>query len=578
MTAARNLVLALGAMALAGVGRTSPPAPLPAAPPTTASALPAAAPIRYTEVAVQSGIDFKHVNGASGRKNYVETMGSGACWFDYDGDGDIDLYVVNSGALPGYSDSAVKPTNHLYRNDGGGRFVDVTAAAGVPGYGYGMGCAAGDIDNDGDIDLYVTNFGPNILYRNEGGGRFRDITAEAGVGDPRWSASAAFADIDNDGDLDLYVTNYIDFTLDNNKVCGEGNPPLRTYCHPDEYNGVPDTLYRNKGDGHFEDISAAAGVADPTGKGLGVVFTDINDDGWVDIYVANDKTMNFLYLNQRNGTFKDISLSSGTGFSESGEVQAGMGTDAADVNGDGRMDLIVTNLDYETNELYLNNGDLTFTDATFRAGLAEPCFLCVGFGTAFFDYDNDGDNDLLVVNGHIIDNIELLRDEVKYAQPPTLLANDGTGRFKDVTGQVGADFARPNVGRGVAVGDYDDDGDLDLFISNNNRQAELFRNDGGAEAGHWLTVKLRGVKSNRDGIGARLRVRTLDAAGKERWQVAEVRAGSSYLSQNDSRAHFGLGGAVAAATLEVRWPSGAVQTIKDVKADRIITVKEEADR
>jgi len=549
-----------------------------------AGAAPAAPPrILFTEVSAQAGIDFTHVNGGSGAKNYIETMGSGACWLDYDGDGRIDLYVVNSGILPGYvaPPGAPAPTNHLYRNEGGGKFRDVTAAAGVPGAAYGMGCAAGDVDNDGDVDLYVTNFGPNILYRNEGGGRFRDVTAEAGVGDPRWSSSAAFADIDNDGDLDLYVANYIDFTLDNNKFCGEGNPPERTYCHPDEYNGVPDTLYRNKGDGRFEDISAAAGVADPIGKGLGVVFTDINDDGWPDIYVANDKTINFLYLNQKNGTFKDISVTSGTGFSESGVPQAGMGTDAGDVNGDGRMDLIVTNLDYETNELYVNNGDLTFTDATFRAGLGEPCFLCVGFGTAFLDFDNDGDSDLMVANGHIIDNIEKFRDEVTYAQPPLLLANDGAGRFRDASREVGADFRRPGVGRGLAVADYDDDGDLDFVITNNNRKAELFRNDGGSAAGHWLSIRLQGVKANRNGIGARVRVKVKDAAGgnagnKERWRVYEVRAGSSYLSQNDTRLHVGLGGAREAEAVEVRWPGGAVQTVERVKADQILTIREEA--
>ena len=543
-----------------------------------AGAAAAASPITFTDAAIAAGIDFLHVNGASGRKNYIETMGSGACWLDYDGDGDIDLYLVNSGALPGWVAPAAgpPPANHLYRNEGGGRFRDVTAEAGVPGAGYGMGCTAGDIDNDGDVDLYVTNFGPNILYRNEGGGRFRDVTAEAGVGDPRWSASAAFADIDNDGDLDLYVTNYIDFTLDNNKFCGEGSPPVRTYCHPDEYNGVPDSLYRNKGDGRFEDISAAAGIADPIGKGLGVVFTDINDDGWQDIYVANDKTINFLYLNRRDGTFKDISVTSGTGFSESGLAQAGMGTDAADIDGDGRMDLVVTNLDYETNELYVNNGDLTFTNATFRAGLGEPCFLCVGFGTAFLDYDNDGDEDLLVINGHIIDNIALFRDELTYAQPPTMLSNDGKGRFKDVTGILGKDFTAPEVGRGLAVGDYDDDGDLDLLVSNNNRRAKLLRNDGGAAAGHWLTLRLQGTKSNRHGIGARVRVRTADAAGKESWRSFEVRAGSSYLSQNDTRLHVGMGRSLEAAAIEVRWPSGLTQTLKDVKVDRVVVVKESA--
>jgi len=533
--------------------------------------------VRFTDATREAGISFRHVNGASGQKYYVETMGSGACWFDADGDGDVDLFVVNSSELPGFK-TATKPRSRLYRNDGNGKFTDVTDEAGVGARGYGMGCVAGDIDGDGDLDLYVTNFGPNVLYRNLGNGKFQDVTAEAGVAGGGWSASAAFADIDNDGDLDLYVTRYIDFTLQTNKYCGQNKPGYRAYCHPDEYNGVPDLLYRNKGDGHFEDVSRRAGIANPIGKGLGVVFTDVNDDGWPDIYVANDKTMNFLYLNQKDGTFKDISLVSGTGFSEAGQVQAGMGTDAADVNGDGRMDLVVTNLDYETNELYVNNGDLTFSDATFKAGIAESSFLHVGFGAAFVDYDNDGAPDLLVANGHIIDNIGLTSTEVTYEQPRSMLRNDGAGRFREAGPALGPSFTAPNVGRGLAIADYDDDGDADFFVVNNNRDAQLLRNDGGSAAGHWLRVKLQGTKSNRDGVGARIRVKTRDAAGKERLQANEVREGSSYLSQNDLRVRFGLGPATTIDEVQIRWPSGAVQTLKDVKADQTLKTVEAADR
>ena len=539
----------------------------PAAPPSTA-------PVVYTDVTAASGIAFRHVHGGSGQKYYVETMGSGACWFDYDNDGDIDLYAVNSGALPGWK-GREDTSSRLYRNDGNGKFTDVTAAAGVGNDGrYGMGCTAGDIDGDGDRDLYVTTFNsPNIMYRNDGNGKFTDVTAASGTGDPRWSASAAFADIDNDGDLDLYVTNYIDFTLDNNKYCGEQGPGRRAYCHPDEYNGVPDSLYRNRGDGRFDDISAAAGVADPIGKGLGVVFLDLNDDGWQDIYVANDKTINFLYLNRKDGTFQDISMTAGTGFSESGVPQAGMGTDSADVNGDGRMDLIVTNLDYETNELYVNNGDLTFTDATFPAGMGEPNFLNVGFGTDFLDYDHDGDQDLLIINGHILDNISLFKDKVTYEQPRSLMANDGAGRFREVGPQLGADFVKPDVGRGVAAGDMDDDGDLDLFVTNNDRPAQLFRHDGAGKLGHWLLIRLQGARGNTDGIGARVRVTTRDGAGKPRTQAADARTASSYCSQNDTRLHFGLG-AAETADVEVRWPGGKPQTLPGVKADQILVIKE----
>jgi len=289
--------------------------------------------------------------------------------------------------------------------------------------------------------------------------------------------------------------------------------------------------------------------------------------------VANDKTINFLYLNRRNGTFEDISLTAGTGFSESGMPQAGMGTDAGDVNGDGRMDLIVTNLDYETNELYLNNGDLTFTDATFRAGLGEQNFLNVGFGTDFLDYDNDRDLDLLIMNGHILDNIALFKDKVTYEQPRSLMANDGAGRFREVGPGLGPAFVRPNVSRGVAVGDMDDDGDLDLFVANNDRKAELFRNDGGNRAGHWLLLRLRGARGNTDGIGARVKVTTRDASGKPRVQPADARTASSYCSQNDTRLHFGLG-ASTTADIEIRWPGGKTQTLKDVKADQILTITE----
>jgi hypothetical protein len=539
---------------------------------------PARAGITFTEVTAEAGIDFVHVNGASGQKYYIETMGSGACWLDYDGDGDIDLYVVQSAALPGYAGTD-EPADVLYRNEGKGRFTDVTAAAGLGDRGYGMGCVAGDIDNDGDADLFVTNFGPDVLYRNDGG-KFTDVTSAAGTGDPRWSASAAFGDIDNDADLDLYVTNYIDFTLENNKYCSE-RPGLRSYCHPDEYNGVPDLLFRNKGNGLFEEAAAAAGVANPIGKGLGVVFTDLNQDGWQDIYVANDKTINFLYVNRGNGTFRDASLSSGTGFSESGVPQAGMGTDAGDVNGDGRMDLLVTNLDYETNELYLNNGDLTFTDATFAAGLGAPGYLDVGFGVDLLDFDNDGDKDMLIVNGHILDNVEQFREQLTYAQPRALLANDGAGRFREVGPSLGEAFVRPAVGRGLAVGDYDDDGDLDFFVVNCNSRAQLFRNDGGNDpargGGHWLMLRLEGTLSNRDGVGARVRVLTKGTDGRERWQVDEVRAGSSYLSANDPRLHFGLGAAVKADIVEIRWPSGAIQRIEGVEGDRLHKVKEPAN-
>ena len=553
------LLFALALAATAGAG----PSPGAGAPP--------AAGVRFVDVTRQAGIDFVHVNGASGRKYYVETMGSGACWIDHDGDGDIDLYVVNSDVLPG-SGGPPGATGRLYENRGDGTFRDITAGAGLAHGGYGMGCAVGDIENDGDLDLYVTRFGDNALYRNDAG-RFTDVARAAGVVAGGWSTSAAFADIENDGDLDLYVATYIDFTLENNKFCGE--PGLRAYCHPDAYNGVPDRLFGNRGGGVFEDHSVRAGVADPIGKGLGVVFTDIDADGLSDIYVANDKTINFLYRNRGDGTFADISLTAGTGLSEQGLPQAGMGTDAGDVNGDGRFDLIVTNLDYETNELYINNGDRTFVDATFPAGLGEPNFMNVGWGVDFLDYDLDGDRDLAIVNGHLLDNARRFNDQARYEQPRSMLENDGTGHFKEVGPALGEAFVRPAVGRGLAVGDYDNDGDLDLFIVNNGAPAELLRNDrSGAPERHWLLVSLRGRSSNRFGVGARVEVVTRQEDGTLRRQSDEVRAGSSYLSTNDLRLHFGLGTARTAQSVEVRWPSGARQVLTDVAADRTLTVQE----
>ena len=545
----------IAAVVLLGVIATLSAPPAPAAGPG------------FVDVTRQAGIDFVHTNGASGRKYYVETMGSGACWIDHDGDGDIDLYVVNSGALPGFTGPAA--TGRLYENRGDGTFRDITGPAGVAHPGYGMGCTVADIENDGDLDLYVTRFGDNVLYRNDAG-KFTDVTARAGVAGGGWSTSAAFADIENDGDLDLYVATYIDFTLENNKYCGE--PGLRAYCHPDAYNGVPDRLFLNRGDGTFEDGSRRAGIADPLGKGLGVVFTDIDADGFPDIYVANDKTINFVYLNRKDGTFADISLASGAGLSEQGIPQAGMGVDAGDVNGDGRFDLIVTNLDHETNELYLNNGDRTFSDATFTSGLGEPNFMNVGWGVDFLDYDRDGDRDLVIVNGHILDNAHLFNDQARYAQPRSMLDNDGSGKFREVGPSLGEAFLRPAVGRGLAVGDYDDDGDLDLFIVNNNAPAELLRNEG-PRGRHWLGVSLRGHKSNRFGVGARVDVVTRGGDG-ERRQSEEVRAGSSYLSQNDLRLHFGLGSASVAERVEIRWPSGTRQTMTGVAADRVVHVEE----
>ena len=513
---------------------------------------------------------FLHRHGGSGRKYMVETMGSGVCWFDADGDSWPDLYLLNGQPLPGYA-GREDFSSRLYRNRADGTFEDVTEASGVGAPGYGMGCAAADVDDDGDLDLFVAAFGPDRLYINRGGGKFEDASQAWGVGDPRWGASAAFADYDRDGDLDLYVCNYVDFTIENHKYCGERRPGYQAYCHPDEYNGVADILYRNDG-GKFTDVTRAAGVGDPGGKGLGVVWGDYDNDGDSDAYVANDKTANYLWRNNGDGTFTDVALLAGAALGEDGQSQAGMGTDFGDYDGDGDLDIVVTNLDLENNNLYRNNGDGTFSDVAFTVGVGEPSYLKVGFGAEFLDYDNDADLDLFVVNGHIIDNISLYRDRITYAQANLFMENRG-GRFIDRTADLGPDLRLEKVGRGLAAADYDHDGDLDLAVTYSNGAAALYRNERG-NAGGWLQIDLRGSRSNRFGLGARVEVTSAGAGDKPRVQIEEVRAGSSYLSQSDLRLHFGLGAARRADQVRVRWPGGVTQTVGPLEAGKAHLIRE----
>ncbi len=532
-----------------------------------------ALPIQYADVTAAAGIDVLHRNGGTGRKYYIETVPPGACWLDYDNDGWQDVYFVQSGALPGTPRGPDSPHSRLLRNRGDGTFVDVTAQAGVANAaGYGTGCTVGDYDNDGDDDLYVTNFGPSVLYRNNGDGTFTDVTDQAGVRNGLYAASAAWADYDNDGRLDLFVATYVDFTMDDQKFCGNIRQNRRSYCHPDAYGGLPDLLYHNEGNGRFKEVSKASGIWDPNGKGLGVVWFDYDNDGDLDLYVANDATPNTLYRNEGNGRFTDMTLLAGVCCSEDGRPESGMGTDAGDADGDGWLDLFVTNLSNETNELYHNlKGSGTFSMDTYRAGLGEPSLLLTGWGAAFFDYDNDGDLDLVVTNGHPMDDIEQESDIITYAERPSLYENLGDGTYHEVGEQAGPYFRTQDVGRGLAVCDYDNDGDLDILFTPNNRRATLVRNDGGSAAGHWITLRLVGVRSNRDAIGARVVV----SAGGRR-QVAEVRSASSYLSQNDMRLHFGLGKAARADAIEVRWPTKGnhVERIGPVAADQFLTIRE----
>ena len=533
--------------------------------------------VQFVEVSIQAGIDFIHVNGASGRKYEVETMGPGCGLFDYDGDGDLDIYLINGAPLPGYQTTVI-PTNRLYRNDGEWRFTDVTAVSATGDPGYGLGCAVGDYNNDGDLDLYVTNFGPNVLYRNDGNGTFADVTTRAGVGDARWGSTAMFLDYDRDGDLDLYLVNYIDCTLKSDRDCRIPGTATLGYCHPDIYPGVPDVLYRNEGDGTFTDVTRESGIYRPGARGLGVVGTDYDNDGDLDIYVANDSMENYLFANLGDGTFEEIALLSGVSFNEMGHAEAGMGVDIADVDGNDYSDILIGHLSTETNTLYLNNGDETFTDATKTAGLAAT-LNDLTFGLVFLDADNDGDVDAFAANGHVLDNIELISDVSPYKQRNKLFENTGSGKFLDASVRFGPGLSILKSSRGTAAGDIDNDGDVDLLVVNVADRPDLLRNEGG-NRNNWLIVRLVGEGSvpelkknskfsNRDGIGTRVTVISGDLR-----QVKEVHSAASYQSANDLRLHFGLGKRERIDLVEVRWPSGRVDRIEETSSNKILVIKE----
>ena len=515
----------------------------------------------FTDVAPAAGLSFTHVRGATGQFQLPETMGSGIAWLDYDNDGWRDLYVVQSG--PYWPKGSAAAQDRLFRNDSG-RFVDVTREAKLHDAAYGMGAVAADYDNDGDTDLYVTNYGDNILYRNNGDGTFTDVTAAAGVAAGDWSTSAAWIDIENDGDLDLFVVRYLDNSADKTYFCGNQTAGDRNYCHPDLYPGLSNILLRNNGDGTFTDITRSAGV-DKVGKGLGVVVSDLDADGLSDIYVANDAFMNFLFHNLGGGRFADVSVVSGAAFDIDGKAQGGMGVDAGDLDGDGRPDLVVTNFDAELNSHYRNLGSLTFEDVSNQSGFGRPSFNRLGFGLTLADFDRDGSLDAYVVNGHI--QVDPTRQGVSYAQRDSLLWNDGHGRLAERN--CGPAFDRALVGRGSAIADFDNDGDLDVAISNSDGPLQLLRND--AAGGKWMGFELRGTRSNRQGIGARLVLET--SAGT---QTREAQSGNSYLSSGDPRVFFGLGAATP-ARVRIYWPSGAVQEIVRPEPGRYHRIEEPRD-
>ncbi len=533
-----------------------------------------AADLRFTDVTAAARIEFKHRSGGSDKKFIHETISGGLVFLDYDNDGRLDLYLVNGSTLEAVAGQEPAPRNALFRNRGDGSFEDVTEKAGVGGSGaWGMGACAADYDNDGDTDLYVTNyFGPNILYRNNGNGSFSQATAGARLAGGKWSTGCAFADYDRDGYLDLFVAGYVEVDPKRlpqpgeNKYCQYRGVPVM--CGPRGLKGAPDFLFRNNGDGTFSDVSRQAGVADEKGYyGLGVVWGDYNNDGWPDLYVANDSTPNYLYKNKGDGSFEEMGLMSGTALSGDGREQAGMGVDFGDYDGDGRLDIYVTNFSDDSNTLYRNEGEDNFADVTYQAGHGESTWSYLGWGTGMVDLDNDGDLEIFVANGHVYPQVDEHSLNTSYRQRRLVFENLG-GKFKEIGGELGGVFAEKHPSRGAAFGDYDNDGDLDIALSNMDEGPTLLRNDSG-HGNNWLSIKLIGTRSNRDAVGARVRVKFGD-----RGSIAEVKAGSSYLSQNDLRLHFGLGKSAVVELVEVLWPSGARQTLEQVKANQLLTIVE----
>ncbi len=533
---------------------------------TVAVAAASAAPggITFADVTTAAGIRFTHNSGRAGKKYLPETLGSGAAFLEADGDGWVDLFLVNS---KDWTPRGRRSTGALYRNTGKGRFVDITAGSGLDVEMYGIGAAAGDYDNDGRQDLYVTALEGDRLFHNEGNGRFRDVTKTAGIANANFGTSAAWLDYDKDGRLDLFVANYVQWSPGGDLRCSLDGVS-KSYCTPESYKGTASRLFRNVGGGRFEDAGRKAGIGDGTSKSLGVTILDYDQDGWPDIFVANDTQPNKLYRNDRNGTFREEGIGAGVAFSEDGVARGAMGADAADYDRSGRPHLLVGNFANEMLALYHNEGNGLFVDEAPKSAVGRASLLSLAFGVFFFDYDLDGYPDILSANGHIEETIERVQPRIQYKQPPLLFRNAGQRRFENASTAVGAAFSRPIVARGAAYADYDHDGDLDVLLTSNDGPAYLFRNDGG-NANNWITVRTRGVKSNRDGIGAVVRIAS--ASGRQ-WNM--VRSGSSYASQSDLALTFGLGKDASVSSLDVEWPSGAKDRVANVPARQIVTIEE----
>jgi enediyne biosynthesis protein E4 len=521
--------------------------------------------IQFTDVTAAAGIKFRHNSGAFGRKYLPETMGSGCAFLDYDNDGWQDVLLVQSNDWPG------RPPTHstlaLYRNNHNGTFTDVTKAAGLAVEMYGLGVTAGDYDNDGNIDLYVTALGDNHLFRNLGNGRFQDVTARAGVADPGFSTSAVWFDYDRDGKLDLFVAHYVEWSIAKDAYCSLDGKS-KSYCTPESYKGQSPALFRNKGDGTFENVTRKAGLYDPASKALGIALIDYDNDGLLDVFVANDTQPNRLYRNKGDGTFTDVAVLAGVAFNEAGVARAGMGVDAADYDGSGRQSLVIGNFSNEMMALYSNEGNGLFIDEAPASTIGRASLLRLTFACFFFDVDLDGLLDIFGANGHVADDITTVQPTIAYAQPPHLFRNRGGKTFEEVTTHVGAAFVKPMVARGAAYGDFDNDGDLDLLVATNNGPSRLLRNDGATN--HRLRVTLTGTVSNRTAIGARVRV--LRSGAPAQWSM--VKTGSSYLSQSELPLTFGLGNATRIDAIEVTWPNGRKERLPGVAADQALSIVE----
>jgi enediyne biosynthesis protein E4 len=522
-------------------------------------------PPTFTDVTAQTGIRFVHNNGAFGRKYLPETMGSGAVWFDADGDGWQDLLLVNSTNWPGRPGPGSVPA--LYRNNQGA-FVDITRGSGLDVPMYGIGAAAADYDNDGKVDVYLTALGGNRLFRNLGAGKFADVTSAASVADSGFSTSALWFDYDTDGKVDLFVAHYVEWSIDKDLFCTLDGKS-KSYCTPESYKGQSPSLFRNRGNGTFENVTKPAGIYDTSSKGLGVAMLDFDGDSRMDLFVANDTEPNRLYRNKGNGTFEDVAVGAGVAFSEAGVARAGMGVDASDYDGSGRPSLIIGNFANQMMALYHNEGRGLFIDDAPRSAIGRSSLLSLTFGCFFFDYDLDGLPDIFAANGHVSDDIERVQPRVTYAQRPHLFRNAGRKQFEDVGAQAGPALQRAIVARGAAYGDYDLDGDLDILVTTNNGPARLFRNDGG-NRNNMLRVQTVGTASNREGIGARVEVSV--RGGARLWQI--VKTGSSYASQSELPLTFGLGAATGVDGVRVTWPNGRVDAIGALDANLSVTIQE----